>query len=344
MNSLSKQLKQIKSGNFQPVYLVQGTETYLIEKVKKTFMDAVFQGEDASLNFGQFSMTENLVDQAIQEAESFPFFGDWRLVFIQDPYFLTAEKPKNDLDHDLNLFKDYVSNPSDFSILVIFANYEKMDKRKKINKTLLNHAEVLDVSPMKEGDLKKYIQAYCQNKDFTFEPGALELLLERTNYQLTTLMSELDKLMLFHTDDRKISQESVNQLVTRSLESNVFSINDFVLNGQVQPAIQAFNDLLKQKEEPIKIIAIMMSQYRLLLQVKILRSKGYQQNDIAQALKVHPYRVKLAMQKERIFTQGLLSAAYRKLIEADYNIKSGKMDSNLQFELFVMQFSDSIKN
>lgn len=344
MKMLSKQLKQIKTGKFQSVYLVHGTEQYLIEKVKEVILSSVFNEEDASLNFGQFDMTETSVDLAVQEAESFPFFGDRRLVFIQEPFFLTGEKSKSDIDHDLNQLIEYVKNPSDFSTLVIFANYEKLDKRKKVTKALLKEAELLDVSPMGESDITNFVKNYCKDNNFNFGKGALKTLLERTNYNLTSIMTEIDKLMLFHMEDRVISTESVSNLVTQSLESNVFSINDFVLNGQVQPAIQAFNDLLKQKEEPIKILAIMMGQFRLLLQVKILRSKGYQQGDIAKALKIHPYRVKLAMQKESVFSQRLLSTAYRKLIEADYNIKSGKIDSHLQFELFVMQFTDSIKN
>lgn len=344
MNTLQQQLNKIKEKNILPLYLVQGNEQFLVEKVKKAFLESVLEEDEADLNFGQFNMTETSVEAALQEAESFPFFGDRRLVFIQEPYFLTADKTKNEIEHDINYLLTYVNNPSDFSVVVIFASYDKLDKRKKVTKELTKAAEVIDVSPMQERELLQYVSNYCSSIGYEFEDNALKLLLERTNYNLTSIMSELDKLVLFHTDDHLISNQSINDLVTRSLESNVFSINDFVLSGNVQAAILAFNDLLKQKEEPIKIMAIMMNQFRLLLQVKILRSQGYQQSEMASALKEHPYRIKLAMQKERNFSKKTLSTAYHHLIEADYNIKSGKMASHLQFELFVMQFRDSCIN
>ncbi|MCC9082290.1 hypothetical protein LOS20_11410 [Enterococcus faecium] len=41
----------------------------------------------------------------------------------------------------------------------------------------------------------------------------------------------------------------------------------------------------------------MLSQLRLFLQTKFLVKIGYQQANIAETLKIHPYRVKLAMQE-----------------------------------------------
>lgn len=341
MSQLQNQLREINSKSFKPVYLVLGNEQYLIEKTKQAFLDSVLEDDEASMNFGQFNMKETPIDLAVQEAESFPFFGDKRLVFIHEPYFLTGEKVKNDVEHELSQLIKYVENPSDFSIVVIFAPYEKLDKRKKITKSLVKHAETLDVSPMNERELPSYIDSYVGSRGFSFEPRAMDLLIERTNYQLTAIMSELDKLFLFHMDDRKITIETINLLVARSLESNIFNINKYVLNGNVQEAIQSYNDLLKQKQDPIKIIAIMMGQFRLLLQAKILRTQGYQAQEITSSLKIHPYRVKLALQQEKQFSKELLSTAYRQLIDTDYLIKSGQVESKLQFELFVMRFSDS---
>lgn len=341
MSQLQKQLNEIKNKLFKPVYLVLGNEQYLIEKTKQAFGDSVLDEDEASMNFGQFNMKETPVDLAVQEAESFPFFGDRRLVFIQDPYFLTGEKVKTDVEHDLNQFMQYVENPSDFSVMVIFAPYEKLDKRKKITKLLTKHAEVLDVNPMNERELPAYIANYVSSKGFSFEPRAMDVLIERTNHQLTAIMSELDKLFLFHSDDRTITIETINLLVARSLESNIFNINKYVLSGNVHVAIQSYNDLLKQKQDPIKIIAIMMGQFRLLIQAKILRTQGYQAQEITRSLKIHPYRVKLALQQEKQFSKELLSTAYRQLIDTDYMIKSGQVESKLQFELFVMNFNDS---
>ena len=72
----------------------------------------------------------------IQEAQSLPFFGDQRLIFCGAAFFLTAEKA-NVPEHDLDDFLLYLKNPMDTAfVLVIFAEYDKLDERKKITKQL----------------------------------------------------------------------------------------------------------------------------------------------------------------------------------------------------------------
>lgn len=340
MSGLEKQLAKIRKGKTDSLYLVQGTEQFLIEQVKQTLFDIVLKEEEsADFNFGQFDMKETSVGLAIQEAESFPFFGNRKLVFIQNPYFLTGERVSNAPEHELKELEEYMENPSDFSIFVIFAPYDKLDKRKKITKLITKHATLLDVQPMQERDIIQFVKATCQEKGYTFKDQAFDLLLDLTNCNLTRMMQELEKLMLFHQESKTIVKSSVEKLVSKSLEQNVFELNELVLKKDVRKAIELYQDLLTQKEDPIKIIALMIGQFRLLLQVKILREKGYQQGDISGILKVHPYRVKLAMQKERQFDQALLSQAHHYLIDADYQIKTGKVKPEMQVELFVLKFS-----
>lgn len=341
---IEDQFKKIKDQDLAPLYLVQGDDQYLLDQVKKSLSQALLDQDEASMNFGQFNMMADSLDMALSDAESYPFFGDKRLVYIQDPFFLTGEKRKTDLDHDLDRLLAYLQNPADFTVLVFFAPYEKLDKRKKVTKALLQEAEIIDASSPDQRDLKDMVQKKVKARGYQFDKGALKALVEKTNANLSRVMQELDKLFLYHLDDKIITVQSVDQVVSPSLESNVFSINDYILSGQSQAAIRAFNDLIQQKEEPIKIIAIMMNQFRLLLQVKILRTKGYQQGEIAKILKVHPYRVKLAIEKQEIFSKQSLSTAYRYLIESDHLIKTGKVNSQLQFELFALQFKDSVMN
>lgn len=342
ISQLEQQLASIRKGQLKRLYLVQGTEDFLIEQVRHAFLTAVLEDEEAAdFNFGQFDMKETTVGTALQEAEMVPFFGEKRLLFMQHPYFLTGERVTHAPEHDLKDLEKYIENPSEFTVCVIFAPYEKLDKRKKISKQLLKQATIMDVSPLREREMINYVKAVCKEKGYRFKDQAFELLLELTDRNLTQIMHELEKLMLFHQDSKTIVKSTVEKLVSKSLEQNVFKLNDIVLKKDVRQSIELYQDLLIQKEDPIKIIALMIGQFRLLLQVKILQKKGYQQGDIANLLKVHPYRVKLALQKARQFDQSLLSQAHHHLIDADYQIKSGQVKPEMQFELFVLKFAGS---
>ncbi|MCY7707554.1 DNA polymerase III subunit delta, partial [Bacillus safensis] len=55
---------------------------------------AVVDEETKDFNYSVFDMEEVPLEQAVTDAETFPFMGERRLVVIKNPYFLTAEKKK----------------------------------------------------------------------------------------------------------------------------------------------------------------------------------------------------------------------------------------------------------
>ncbi|GEK88023.1 DNA polymerase III, delta subunit [Alkalibacterium putridalgicola] len=339
MKTVLKQIDKIKKGQLKPVYAVIGTERMLIEEVTASLTETIRAGQEDDMNIMHFDLTETSIDDVIFEAESFPFFGGKKLIFVHSSYIFTGKKVSAAVKHTPSLVENYLNDPSDFSILVFIAPYDKLDKRKKVTKTLLKSAEVIDVTPASEKDTADYLKSYCQSSGYSMSRESFERLLQLTDRNLSKAKNELDKLMVYHIEDKEISMESIDKLVSKSLEQNIFELNERVLKKNVKQSIELYQDLLHQKEDPIKILALMISQFRLLLQVKILRKKGYQQADIAGILKIHPYRVKLALQTEKRFKQEILSQAHRYLITADYEIKSGKVNAEMQIELFIWKFS-----
>lgn len=335
----ASEIAKLKQGKLAPVYLFLGTESYLSDSAKQTLIDAVLKPDEMDLNFGNYDMEEVLVGVALDDAESVPFFGEKRLVMIDRPTFLTAEKNKQKLEHDLVWLENYLKNPPEFTVLAFFAPYEKLDERKKITKLVKKVATTIDVKALSEKETRAFLKDTIANEGFQISPEAFELFIQLTDAKLSLAMGELPKLFLFAGDSQTITKQAVNDLVPKSLEQNIFALVEYVLNKKVSDALSLYQDLLLQKEDPIKINAILMTQFRLLVQVKILEKKGYQQGDIASALKVHPYRVKLAIQQARKFEEKGLKDAFHGLIETEYRLKTGKGDKEMQFELFVLQVS-----
>lgn len=63
---------------------------------------------------------------------------------------------------------------------------------------------------------------------------------------------------------------------------------------------------------------------------------GYTEKDIASTLSIHPYRVKLAIQNSRNYSNELLIEYIDKLATLDYEIKSGEKDADTGLELFLL--------
>ncbi|EHO54016.1 DNA polymerase III subunit delta [Lentilactobacillus kisonensis] len=329
--------QQFDKGHVDPVYLILGDQAYLAQQVKDIFIDLIPDTE-RSMNIGSYDMEDVSVSAAVEDAISVPFFGERRLVIINRPYFLTGKKVKTKVEQNMDDFEGYLKHPEESTVMVIFAPYEKLDSRKKITKSLKKAATTIEIGKLRESEIKKLVVNQINTKGFQINDDALDRMMQLTGGKLTTMMGELPKLCLYNNDTKVIDIDSVNGLVSRSMEQNVFDLVNTVLRKNAKESMDIYHRLILENDEPIRINAVLIQQFRLLLQVMILQKHGYSQGNLASALKVHPYRVKLAMQTVRKFNYDQLRDAYIGLIETEKEMKSTSRSPELLFELFVLRF------
>lgn len=56
-----------------PVYLIIGTEDYIINETKQLLIDNILEGEEVEFNYANLDLEEMPIEVVIQEAESMPF-------------------------------------------------------------------------------------------------------------------------------------------------------------------------------------------------------------------------------------------------------------------------------
>lgn len=332
--------KQIKKKQFAPIYVLYGTEGFLINETKQLLMEQVLDGEQTDFNLSTYDLEETPIEVAIEDAETFPFMGDKRLIILNNPSFLTAEKSKSKVEHNLKKLEVYIKEPAPYSIVVFSGSYEKLDERKKITKELKRNGTVVEAKKLNEQELKGWIKERAAYHGVVIDEDAIEHLLTLAGTNLFMLTTEVDKLALFSVEEKHIHTEMVENLVSRSLEQNIFALVDKIVNRRIDQAFRIYYDLLKQNEEPIKILSIISGQFRLIYQVKELSRKGYGQQQIAGFIKVHPFRVKLAAGQAKLFKDEELAKIMDKLADADYQAKTGGMSKELLVEMFLFSLHD----
>ncbi|MFL0402294.1 DNA polymerase III subunit delta [Bacillus nitratireducens] len=329
--------KKIKKKQFAPLYLLYGTEAYFINETIKLITTEALEEEDREFNVVTYDLEEAYLEDVVEDARTLPFFGDRKVILIKSPLFLTAQKEK--LEQNIKILEEYIGEPSPFSILVFVAPYEKLDERKKITKLLKKTADVVEANAMQVQDVQKWVVSRAEEAHVYIDNPAVSLLLELVGSNVTMLAKEMDKLTLYVGMGGEITSKLVTELVPKSVEQNVFALTEKVVKKDIAGAMQILDGLFTQQEEPIKLLALLVSQFRLLNQVKELQQRGYGQNQIASHIGVHPYRVKLAMNQTKFFSFEELKRVILELAEADYSMKTGKMDKKLVLEFFLMRLN-----
>ncbi|MBU7557762.1 DNA polymerase III subunit delta [Weissella paramesenteroides] len=336
--TLADVFNDVQTGQLYPIYFVQGQDQYLINLVREKFL-TIIHPDDRALNLAQFDLTEVPLSLAIDDAKSVPFFGNQRVVILDNPYFLTGERQKSNLEHHVDDLVDYIKQPEPQTIVVIFAPYDKLDNRKKVTKLLKEQARYLSFVNLSDKDINRFIDQRVNEAGYFINSAAKQELIRLTNSSLTQIMSELDKLMLYTLSEKQINVSDVKELVTHTLSENIFDLIDCLLKGQLTRAVNLYHELLSTGEEPLRLHGALIGQFRLLLQVK---SSEKSEKGIASELKVHPYRVKLAKRVVRKFSYVRLASAYLGLVSMEEQLKSTSRDPELLFELFILKYKNQM--
>ncbi|MHA6972708.1 DNA polymerase III subunit delta [Levilactobacillus brevis] len=339
--TINELLKTLATGQtLSNVYVILGQADYFQRRLKRGFKQQV-PAEEQTMNFASYDMDTVPLAVALDDAMAAPFFGERRVVCIDNPQFLTGETKKQKVEHDIDSLQKYLESPMPSTVLVFFAPYDKLDARKKVTKQLKKVATIVEINQFSERDVRQFVTDQLKQDGYTLEPAALNDLIQRTDADLTLIMSELPKLELYTLPEKTITQAAISGLVTQTLTQNVFDLVNRVLAKNTAGAVTLYRELLQAKEEPLKINAILQGQFRLLIQTKVLAKQGYSQGKLASILKVHPYRIKLALQTHRRFQLTDLNRAYLGLFRVEKQMKSTTMDPELLFSLFMTQFAET---
>ena len=299
--------------------------------------------DPADLNFAYFDMKE--VDYKSLELElvSLPFFADEKIVILDHFVDITTAKKRYLTDDELKSFEDYLENPLPSSKLVIFAE-GKLDSKRRLVKLLKRDAKVFEAIEPKEQEIRAYFQKWAQELGLTFAGKSFEQLLIKSGFQF----SEIQKNLLFllaYKDNGDITEEDIVEAIPKTLQDNIFDLTQLILGKKIDQARDLVKDLTLQGEDEIKLIAIMLGQFRLYTQVKILQESGQTESQMVSSLgrylgrNPNPYQIKFALRDTRALSLSFLQDSIRYLIQADYQIKTGVYEKGYLFEKALLQIA-----
>ena len=337
--------KHLTVQTLPPILVLTGEDVGQFEWLKKDILKKI--GYDPSdLNYSYFDMKEASYAEVELDLVSLPFFADEKIVILDHLLDLTTAKKRNLTDEDLKQFENYLENPSESTRLVIFAE-GKLDSKRRLVKLLKRDAQIVETTTPKEQDLKRYFSSQAQELGLHFLGDSLGQLLLKSGYDFGELQKNL-ALLQAYKEDGQITLQDIKEVVPKSLQDNIFDLTQMILKRQIDQARNLVKDLRLQGEDEIKLIAILLGQFRMFSQVKIFSEEGQSESQIVASLseltgrKVNPYQVKFALRDSRRLSLSFLKQAMTTFIETDYAIKSGTYEKDYLFDLALLKVANSV--
>ncbi|MEZ4749795.1 MAG: hypothetical protein R3B54_03965 [Bdellovibrionota bacterium] len=99
-------------------------------------------------------------------------------------------------------------------------------------------------------------------------------MLDVSNRRLSTLWMEIDKISTFVEPRAQITLQDVLQDGEGKSTENIFSLGESVLRGSRYEAVKQYQALITSGENEIKILSLVVKQFRLLYQCLKMKEQG----------------------------------------------------------------------
>ena len=339
-----EQIEQIKKGNLGFLTILCGEDVGQYHIAKDLLMKQL-EFDTSDLGFAYFDMSEADYHQVDLDLVSLPFFYDEKVVILDYFADLTTDKKRYLTDDELKQFEAYLENPVETTRLIILAP-GKLDSKRRLVKLLKRDGLVLEANPLKEMELKNHFQNEVGRLGLRMDPDVFHYLMVKSNFDFAEVSKNLVFLQSYRGQN-EISLADIDVAIPKTLQDNIFDLTQLVLQTKMDEANHLVRDLRLQGEDEIKLIAIMLTQFRTYLQVQILHEQGRGEQQIVTALsdlsgrKINPYQVKYALRDSRNLSVGFLKKVVKLLIETDYQIKTGQFDKDYLFDIALLRIATS---
>ena len=220
--------KEIKSGKFWNIYVLQGEEPYYIDRLQQLIIDTALTEDQRDFNLSLYYGNTANVREVISACQQYPAFSQYKVVVVREAQLIPKQPGhKNDLD----LFASYAATKSGI---------------------------VFDSNKVREGrELEALIVNYANSLGSSIDNKATSMLADHIGTDIARLYSELDKLAMLASDNN-ITPLLIEQNIGISKDFNNFELEDALARRDAAKAFRIVDYFERNPKNNPSVVSVAM--------------------------------------------------------------------------------------
>lgn len=317
MKEATQILKNLKAGQYAPIYFLHGEEPYYIDlisdEIETNALDEAAKGFNQIVLYGK----DVRINDILGNARRFPMMSNRQVVIVKEAQNI-LDLGKEEGDKQL---MQYLANPQPSTILVFCHKHKTLDKRKVLFKAFEKHAVILTSSKLYDNQVPDWIRGYIKDKGFSITDKGVFMLSEFIGNNLERLSNEIDKLLINLKEKVEINDHHIQKYIGISKEYNVFELQKAVATRDILKAnkIVRYFEANPKSNPVIPVISVFYSFFSKLLVLHTTQDKS--ENNLASVLKINRFFIKDYLVAARNYPPGKVVSVVQDLRHADLQSK-----------------------
>ncbi|MGM0932553.1 MAG: DNA polymerase III subunit delta [Bacteroidota bacterium] len=312
MEEAKQIVNSIRQGNISPIYFLMGEEPYYIDKISDFIAENILAEEERGFNQIVMYGRDTTIDEITSNARRYPMMAERQVIIV---------KEAQDLSRSIESLSAYSDNPQPTTVLVMCYKYKKIDKRKKLYKSIKQSGVIFESKRLYDNQVGPWIQKTLKSRGYSISPKAAQMLVEFLGTDLGKIDNELEKLQLITPKDTQITPELIEENIGISKDFNNFELRKAIGERDVLKVHRIINYFAQNpKDNPLVVtISLLFAYFSQVLQYHGLADKS--KSNVAKQLKVNPYFVSDYVVAARNYPMKKVSRAIDLLHQTDAKSK-----------------------
>lgn len=331
------------------IYLFHGEDELSSREAVQGLITRMKDSPMWEFNVATFDGGKLILSELMSTCQTVPFMADRRMVVVTNLISHLATAPSGSSREDaqpgrssrggkkvlLDELLGFLPTVPEFCRLVFLEGQLILD-RDPVLRSIQTQGGFVKAYRLEERGLVGWIRDRARKAGCGISPEAVDELAAAVGPNARLLNGEIVKLATY-CQDRSVGFEDVRALVGDARKANVFTMVDALGRREPGVALQELRRLLSEGDHPMRVVAMVIRQFRLLIQVKEMSEAGASPDEIVKGAGV-PFRgvTKLQLQA-RNFSFPQLERAYRQLLDFDIQVKTGAREPEAALELLIME-------
>jgi DNA polymerase III subunit delta len=281
-DEFQKIAKELKAKAYVPIYLLDGAESYYIDKIVDLIEHNVLADHEKDFNQTILYGKETTWVDVLNACKQYPAFGERQVVIVKEAQGLK----------EIDMLESYFNKPMPTTILVLAYKNGTIDKRKKAFKAIGTVGVHFTSTPVASYELHGWITKYLSQQKINASPQVVDMLATYLGTNIQNIVNEIDKVKINVPDLSTLTADHVEKYIGANRDYTYWELTTSLLKKDKLNTFRILNYFLaNDKNAPmVSVTANFQSEFSRLYIMH--NAPQMQDNQLAGLFGLNPFLIR----------------------------------------------------
>jgi DNA polymerase III subunit delta len=349
---------ELESRKLKPAYVLVGDEAFFRKRCRNAILEHLVAPDSRDFGLFEFDLSETSLTEVLDRARTPSLMAPFQVFFVRGVKNLFG---RGSNEEKIGAIAAYCKNPNPDALVVFVADHISIpadarrmeltdkDRYQKIREDLGPFCGIVELSRVQESEAIRWIGDYCATRGVGIDADGSRELVDALGGDMMMVSNELEKLILFVGDQKKITLGDVETMVLAAKQRSLYELTDAVSSKDRTRSLEILNALLATgdgEDSAIGHLYMLAKTFRQMLVIveRNVRDQRMLWAALWQGFRVPPFAADdIIRQAWRYKSKRELTRSIRLVAKADLALRSNPPGKRLILEKLVIDLASEPK-